>query len=465
MWSSLCVAVLLLAQPDAMLADGFSQSVIESAREQLAPAIGMVRFTAENTDPGTGEITKRPSNALGLVVSANGLVMTHGHMMLENTEPSNIRFIIGEGADEQEYDAFLLKKPDDINICFLRLVSDTKLTLPAVQFTRDPELKVGEPVAMFGLLSQTLDYARGLNVHRVGAVLDKPRRTYCLDGVVRFGFVTGPVFNARGEAVGVMGFDMSMNEGGDLYVRSGHPLIYQAGLFQKYIDQPPGEKEIADKAEHAWLGVFTQPLNDDFAEYWGVEKEGGVIVSSVVPGSPADKAGLVPGDIIVDFNGTPIRPKQDRGIIQFTKLVRETGVGKTVPFTILRKGESVTLTVPLEARPIPSREAAEYKDEIFGMTVRELTTDVRIMLNLPDTVQGVIIRRIRSGGIAQAARMRPGIIIMSLAGIPVTNLEDFQETVAKVAGDKPNEVPVFCRAGTATGFFRLEPRWERAKTK
>jgi len=439
--------------------DGFSVDVIERTCERVAPAIGLLSYTAEVTSPASGTTARRERNALGLVVASDGLVITHGHLFIEDTEPVDIRFTIGQSDAERDYEAKLLRKPDDVNLCFLRLLSDAPLDLPAVHFDQHATLRLGEPVMVIGLLSQTLDYARSVFGCRVGAILDKPRLTYCLDQSLRFGFVTGPVFNTNGAVVGVVGFDLSTSEGGDLYVRSGHPLVYQAALFQHYIDQPPTEHEIITPEEPAWLGVFTQPLKDDFAEYWGLPKDGGVIVSTVVPGSPAEQVGLVSGDVITHFAGVEVRPKLDREVMQFTKLVRESGVGNEVDVRLLRNGERMELKVMLSARPKAAGEATEYDDEVFGLTVRELTTDVRILMNLPDAVQGVIVRRVKSGSVAQQANMRPGIIIMNFGGHPITNIEDFKKAILNVAQQKPDEVAAFCRAGTLTGFFRLEPRW------
>lgn len=468
LWSSFLTTVAVLtaalgaSTPPPM--DGFNQVTLDHAYREVTPAIGVLAFTAEITNPASGETSTRDGHALGLIVAPDGLVMTHGHMALENVQPVNLRFTVGEGDDEKEYEAILLKKPEDVNVCLVRIQSDEPLRLPYVKFSRET-LRLGEPVALFGVLPQALDYARTLLTCRVGAILEKPRATYCLDQPVRFGFVTGPVINAAGRVVGVVGYDLSRNEGGELYVRSGHPLVYQADLFQRYIDTPPSEGEIIVAEQEAWLGVFTQPLTDDFAEYWGLEKNGGVIVSTVMAGSPADKAGCRAGDVIVSFDGVPVRPRLDREIAQFTKLVRETGVGKVVPVRLLRDGQSMELTVSLEPRPTPSREAAEYEDAVFGLTLRELTTDVRLVLNLPDTVQGVIIRRVKSGSFAQLAGMRPGVIIMNLGDYPITSLDDFREAVQQLTQDKPSEIPVFCRAGTATGFFRLEPRWDAQPQK
>lgn len=118
------------------------------------------------------------------------------------------------------------------------------------------------------------------------------------------------------------------------------------------------------------------------------------------------------------------------------------------------------IQVNLGTRPRSAQEAGEYEDPFFGLTVREITTDVRIALNLPENTQGVIVRRVKSGSAAQLGKMRPGVVIMRVADYPVTTIEEFQAAVEKVAANKPAEVVVFGRFGPATGFFRLEPRWE-----
>ena len=452
------VCVLFVAIPS--FAQAFTQAALEDGFNRLTPAIGLVRYTHEVTNPNSGEITKRDNMGLALVVSADGLVMTHGHMVLENAQPFNIKVVLGTGDNEREFAATLLKKPDDVNVVFLRIKSDTPLNLPHVRFDVGTPLRLGDPVALYGVLGDPLDYARCLYEARIGAVLDKPRRTYCLDDAVRFGFVGAPVMDTAGRLAGVVGFDLARNEGGDLYARSGHPLVYQAALFQKYIASPPSETDIDTGGDQAWLGVFTQPLTDEFAEYLNLPREGGLIISTIVPGSPAATAGLQVGDVVTEFNGTPIRAKLDRDVLGFTQLVREAGAGKEVLVKMVRAGQPLECRVPLGTRPRSAQEAGEYEDPYFGLTVREITTDVRIALNLPENVQGVIVRRVKSGSAAQLGKMRPGVVVLRVAEYPVTSIEEFQAAVEKVAAAKPSEVVVFGRFGSATGFFRLEPRWE-----
>jgi serine protease Do len=458
--SILMTLVATLIALNAAAGDGFTQQQLESTYNKITPAMGLLKYSSEVTNSNTGESSRRDRNALALVVSSDGLVMAHGHMKLEGNEPFNISVTLGQGDDEKEYDAVLLRKPDDVNVVFLRLQSDTPLNLPYVRFAPTSSLRLGETVGVFGLLGETLDFNRGLQVVHIGSVLEKPRKTFCLDTSVRFGFVSGPVVDTAGRITGVVGFDLSTAEGGDLYVRSGHPLVYQSELFAKYIKNPPSETEIDEGEDHAWLGVFTQPLTDDFAAYWSLDPKGGLIVSTIVPGSPAEGSGLQLGDVIVKFNGTPVVAKQDRDVLGFTKLVREAGAGKETEIRILRNGEPMTLTVKLGVRPRTSQDAEEFIDETFGLTVREITRDVRIRLNLSEDVHGVIVRSVKSGSTAQLARMRPGVIIMGMGDYPVRNLKDFEDAVNTLREQQPAEVAVFARLGSETGFFRLEPVWK-----
>jgi len=455
----LALAALGIASMPAQAApDYFKQDVLANVQRAAADAIAIVSYSSKVTNENTGAVQRRDRSALALIVSRDGLVMTHGHMVTDNSEPFNIKVTVGQGDDEEEYEATLLQKPEDVNIVFLRLQSDTPLSLPFVRFAQR-RLENAQPVAAIGVLSETHDHARTVLELRVGAILDDPRRTYCVDRNLSFGYVGGPVYDTTGTAVGVVGYDLSRNEGGDLYVRSGHPLIYQTKLFQQYIDEPPSETEELDTADDAWLGVFTQPLTDDLAAYWNLDRDGGLVISTVVPGSPAADAGLTSGDIIVNFNGTPIRAKRDREVLGFTKLVRETGPGQTVPVDILRDGDPKSVSVDLAQRPRMAGDANMYEDPVFGMTVGEITTDLRIRFNLASDVQGVIVRKVESGSVAQAARIRPRVILLALGDYPVRSIEEYKQAVERLAEEKPEEVAVFARAGAATGFFRLQPRW------
>ena len=453
--SLIALAILLTSASLAAGSDIFTQDLLEKRYEGLTPAIGVIRYTAEVTNRNSGETSRAQRISLGLIVSSDGLVMANGHMELENRRPFNITITIGQGESEKEYDVEFLRKPKDLNVSFLQIQPDESHTFPFVAFDQEHSLQIGTPLSVFGILGAPLDYSRSLLEMRIGTILVKPRTTYCLSAGVGFGFVGGPVIDPSGRLVGVVGFDLSRGEGGDLYTRSGQPLLYQASLFQKYIDDPSAGQE----EEPAYLGVYTQPLTDDFAEYWEIEKGGGLIVSTVVPTSPAEAAGFLPGDIITSFNGTPISAKQDRDVSAFSKLVRESGVDAEIPVEFIRDGESQSMHIQLAARPKERRDAEEYEDKLLGMTVQEITTDVRISRNLSPQVQGVIVKAVTSGGVSQIGRVRPGVIIMAIGEEPTRNIAEYKAASEALAAQKPSEVSLFATVGAATGFFRLEPRW------
>lgn len=461
----ICAALLFLGgalwsagASGAPASDGFSVDLIQHEYDALKPATCELSYSLEITNPRSGELSRREAHSFGLLVSSDGLIMAHGHMVLENRHPLNIKVTVG-GNKEKSYDAVVLEKPDDVNIAFLRIEPDEGEKLPCATFAPNAGLELGEPVLLFGMLSDSLDYTRAVQVRRIAAVLTEPRTTYALDDAVPFGFVGGPVVNRKGQVVGVVGFDLSVAEGGEIYTRSGHPLVFQTALFQKYIQSPPGEEGAGDAGQDAWLGVFTQPLTDDLAAYWNLPRNGGVVVSTVIPGSPADRAGLRMGDVIVAFNGNPIRAKQDQDVIGFTKLVRESPLDQPLPLQLLRDGQPMDLRLTLVPRPKSGRDAIEYEDEQLGVTVRELTTDVRIFMNLSDDVQGVLVRRVNSGSPAALAGIRPGFLILMVGGRNVTNVEDYAQVINTAEQARATEVTFFCRIGANTAFFRLQPRW------
>jgi serine protease Do len=239
-----------------------------------------------------------------------------------------------------------------------------------------------------------------------------------------------------------------------VYIRAGYPLIYTADLFQHLIDNPPADRQ------EGYLGIFIQPLTDGLAEYWGLEKTGGVVVSTVMDGSPAESAGLLRGDVIKVFDGEPIPAKDDTAVTDFMRLVRESGVGRAVPITLIRGGEELQLSAVLEESPKTAAEAEKYEDEQFGLTVREITQDYIISANLDPGIQGVVVDRVERAGWASLGGLLPGDIIKRIGNRPVADVEEFKQILAEVKVDKPQQLAIFIERGRRTGFLRIEPDWK-----
>jgi len=217
---------------------------------------------------------------------------------------------------------------------------------------------------------------------------------------------------------------------------------------------------MAEKKEDAWLGIFTQPLTDNLAKYWGLPEEGGIVVSTVLPGSPADRSGFRSGDVIVDFDGHVISAKQDQEVSTFQKIVRESPLEEPLSVQLMRDGEPMEIRLTLLPKPTIGRDAREFEDDSFGLTLRELTTDARIPMNLSSDVNGLIVRRVKSGSPAALAGIRPRFLLMAVGNTPISNIEDYQAAIAAAEEARPREIRIFCRVGANTAFFRLQPRWD-----
>ena len=183
-------------------------------------------------------------------------------------------------------------------------------------------------------------------------------------------------------------------------------------------------------------------------------------MSTVLPGSPADRSGFRAGDVIVNFDGNVVKAKQDQDVAAFTKMVRESALEEPLSVEFIRDGEPMAIRLTLLPRPKSGRDAREIEDDLFGLTLRELTTDARIAMNLSVAVEGLIIRRVKSGSPASLAGLRAGFIVITVGGRPVRNIEEYTQAIEAEAETKPREIRVFCRVGANTAFFRIQPRWE-----
>ena len=439
----------------------FAPETIRAVFDKFEQALVIVEYSVEYYDPGRQQNVKRDFYCLGVVVDKTGLVMVRGHVSLPNVKPFNIRVRLSSGA---RYDATVLQKDRKINVAFVKLVpgigkDGTKETfdLPFVSFAKNPVLEVGDEIMVVGILPEVLNFERTFVVGHISSVIETPRRVFVTDFPVAYGMVGGPVINARGEVIGVIGYDLAPAEGGEIYIRYGYPLIYTADLFQHLIEHPPTEEQVR---QEAWLGVFTQPLTDDLAQYWGLDKTGGIVVSTIMKDSPAERVGLLRGDVIKVFDGKPVSAKEDTDVIDFTRLVRESGTGRTVPMTIIRGGKEMHLDVTLTESPKGIAEAEKYEDKEFGLTVREITEDLIIVADLDPGVKGVVVDRVEGAGWVSLGGLIPGDIIKEIDGKQVASIEEFKEVLTDIKKRKPKEVIIFTERGRRTGFLRIEPDWK-----
>jgi serine protease Do len=436
------------AQSNAAFTPEKIREVVDKFRDTLV----VVDYSIEYYDPRAQRNVKRDRYCTGIVVDGTGLIMVRGHVSLPDVKPFNVRVRMPSG---ERYDATVLDKDKRINVAFVKLVNrETEPDLPFATFATGPSLAVGDEIMVMGVLPEVLDFERTFMSAHVASVIETPRRVFVMDSSPPYGMIGGPVINAEGEAVGVVGHDLARSEGGEIYIRAGYPLVYEADLFQHLIENPP------TKVPEAWLGVFIQPLTDDLAQYWGLAQTGGIVVSTPIKDSPAQRAGLLRGDVIKEFDGEAVSAKEDADARVFMRMVRESGIGRDAPITLIRDGEEMQLSVPLEESPKTAAEAEKYEDKQFGLTVREITADYILAADLDPGLEGLVVDRVERAGWASLAGLVRGDILKRVDGRQVATIEEFKEILADIKERKPKEIAVFIERGRRTGFLRIEPDWK-----
>jgi serine protease Do len=172
-----------------------------------------------------------------------------------------------------------------------------------------------------------------------------------------------------------------------------------------------------------WLGVMIQPVTPELATQFKMERPIGALVGEVTPGSPAEKAGIIPGDVIVQFNG-----KEISQVSMLPNLVAETPVGSKAEVTLYRKGALKKLPVVIakldEEQLAAQNEPAENLNKRLGLGVQDLTPEIAAALGITDT-QGVLVTGVEPNSPAAEAGLRKGDLILEFNQKPVPDVKTF----------------------------------------
>ncbi|MDX1607028.1 MAG: PDZ domain-containing protein, partial [Candidatus Competibacterales bacterium] len=257
------------------------------------------------------------------------------------------------------------------------------------------------------------------------------------DAAVNPGNSGGPLFNLDGEVIGV---------NSQIYSRTGG---YQGLSFAVPIDVAMdivGQLRESGQVARGWLGVLIQQVTAELAESFGLDRPRGALVSQVVSGSPAAKAGIEAGDIIVAFNGETINSSSE--LPPIVGLVRP---GRSATVTVIRDGREQTLSVTIEQLPDDPRALAAppaepeppRAGESLGLTLAEPEDE---------TVTGLRVEAVEPGP-AAAAGIEPGDVIVRFNNRPVERIADFERIVAEAPTGRP--LPILVRRGEGSLFLAL----------
>lgn len=387
------------------------------------------RFGQVPGEDGNGAEREIYSLGSGFIIDATGYVVTNQHVIADAEEISVTL------SDDTKYKAKIVGRDTKTDLALLKI--DSKQPLPFVKFGNSDTVRVGDwvvtignPFGLGGSVTAGIISARARNIN--AGPFDDFLQT---DAAINRGNSGGPMFNMQGEVVGISSAIFSPS-GGNIGIGFAVP----SALAQPVIQQL---KEYG-RTHRGWLGVKIQEVTEEAAESSGLSKSTGALVVDVTKGSPADEAGIKPGDIILSFDGKSIKEMR-----QLPRLVAETKIGKEVEVVIWRENEKEELDVTLgelkEEETAASTDKEEDKnldttksEELLGMHLSSVTEALREQLGVEDDVKGVVVVDIAEGSEAAKRDIRYGDIIIQVNDSPVVTVQALREALAaaKKAGRK-----------------------------
>ncbi len=347
----------------------------------------------------------------GFIINREGYIVTNNHVV-ENAADIKVSL-----SDKEEYAAKVIGRDPKTDVALIKI--DAKKDLPAVPLGDSSKLRVGEWVMAIGNpfgLGHTV--TTGI-VSAKGRIIGAgPYDDFIqTDASINPGNSGGPLFNMNGEVVGIntaiiasgqgIGFAIPINVAKDLLV-------------------PLREK---GRVVRGWLGVQVQGITADLAKSFGLERERGALVADVMADTPAEKAGIERGDIIVEFNGRKIEEMND-----LPRAVAATPPNTDVPVKILRKGQEKVMQVKVaELKDKEERVASSggTLEESLGLTVQELTPEIARSLRVNEA-KGLVVTNVEEGTPADEAGLRRGDVIVEVNQKKVDNLRDYQAALGRV---------------------------------
>ncbi|MHB1286711.1 MAG: DegQ family serine endoprotease [Leptospirales bacterium] len=381
----------------------------------------------------------------GFIISSDGYIVTNYHVIKHATKVTVVL------SDKSSYRATVIGKDPMTDVAVIKI--HPKYSLPVIQWGSSRSVSVGTIVlamgSPFGLTqSVTMGIVSALKRSNMG--IEQYENFIQTDAAINPGNSGGPLVNLEGEVIGMNTAIYTTNGGYE-----GIGFAIPADMVKRVL------KDLMTKGKvvRGWLGVSIQNVTPVIAKQFHLPGHTGVLVSDVLPNSPASKAGMKRGDVILALNGQDVMDANDLRL-----RVSQIPPGTDAELSIIRNGDRKSLTVKVGELPeklsmmggqAPIPGNTHFNNVLNGIDVTNLDNGIRGQMNIPDSISGVIIQAIAPGSQAEASGLKRGDIIEEIDRHPVRDVRAYINT-ARHVGKRENVLLTIVRNGRHS-YVSLSP--------
>jgi serine protease Do len=365
-----------------------------------------------NGMPNHPQMGQRVALGSGFIIDPKGYVVTNNHVVGDSAGTVTVIF-----QDNTKHPAKIIGRDQKTDLALLKI--DAKDPLPYVKWGDSDITKVGDwiiavgnPFGLGGSVTAGIVSARGRDIHS-GPFDDFLQ----LDAPINRGNSGGPTFNLSGEVIGINTAIYSPN-GGSVGIGFAIPANMAKSVVAQLREH--------GKVDRGWLGVQIQQMTPEIASSLGLKNDHGALVADVNPKSPAAKAGVKQGDVVLKYNGRDVDQLHD-----LPRLVADTQAGTEAPMTVWRNGHEEQLQVSVGEMPSDQQMAnaepgdqdqavGPEKSSALGLQLGRLDDRARQQLGLKKEVKGVVVTNIKENSPAAELGIQPGDVIVAINQQPVT---------------------------------------------
>ena len=387
------------------------KSLIISVADSITPAVVHIEVVKKQ------DTQRYQSLGSGLIIDPAGYILTNEHVVDKHVE------VTVTLQSNREYRAEVIGTDQLTDLALIKINVPENVRLKAAKLGDSDSLQVGEWVIAVGNpygFDRTVSF--GI-ISGKGRVLSVMSGTQLLnnfiqtDAAIAPGSSGGPLVNLRGEVIGVNSRGLGQTQGFTI------PINVAIEVRDKLLK--------TGNIERGWIGIIPQPLNRSYARYLGKPDMEGVLVPDVIEGSPAQKAGLKPGDVLLSYGDQKLSAEKDDDLNKLILMIAQTPAGAVKDLTVYRGGETRSIKITIGEQPKVKPDEFETK---YGFTVKEITDDL-FRTYLLQTKDGVYVSFVDVGTVADKGDLFDGDVIVSVNNKKTGDFKMFKAAIEATATD------------------------------